>query len=420
VLTDAVEVEERLARMVDGYLHHDRPIVRPADDSVFRRIGNRPKPIRLGRGTAPLEIELPVTLPEPTLAVGGHMKNAISLAWGNRLVVSPHIGDMGTTRSLEVFERVVNDMQELYGIKAEAIVCDAHPDYVTSRWARRQELPVHEVLHHYAHASAAAIDWQDDGPGVVFAWDGVGYGADGSLWGGEALMGRPGQWQRAASMRPFRLPGGERAGREPWRSAAALCWESGRTFAGTPEGAELARMAWEKNMNCPTTTAVGRLFDAASALVGLVVSSSFEGQGPMNLEAQSGPVGGGIELPLFSDKNGCLVTDWEPVLDLLSNQSISVEERAAAFHDTMALALVAQAKRLRIDCGVERVGLSGGVFQNRLLTDRCLELLSEDGFDVMQDERLPVNDGGLSAGQIIEFAARQNQLARPELDEKKE
>jgi hydrogenase maturation protein HypF len=406
VLTDAVEVEERLAGMVDGYLHHDRPIVRPADDSVFRRIGNGPKPIRLGRGTAPLEFELPMTLPTPTLAVGGHMKNTIALAWGDRLVVSPHIGDMGTTRSLTVFERVVTDLQELYGITAKAIVCDAHPHYVTNRWAHQQKLPVHTVLHHHAHASAAAMSWQDETPGVVFTWDGVGYGSDGKLWGGEALVGQPGHWRRAGSMRPFRLPGGERAGREPWRSAAALCWESGRTFAGLPDGAELARVAWERNMNCPTTTAVGRLFDAASALLGLVVSASFEGQGPMILEAQSGCAAGGIELPLYSDDNGCLMTDWEPLLDMLSDASLSIAVRAAAFHDTMALALVAQARRLRTDFGVKRVALSGGVFQNRLLTDRCFDLLKKEEFDLTQDGRLPVNDGGLSAGQIIEFAAR--------------
>ena len=408
VLTEASEVEERLARMVDGYLHHDRPIVRPADDSVFRRIGNSPKPIRLGRGTAPLEVDLPVAVPTPMLAVGGHMKNTISLAWGNRLVVSPHIGDMGTTRSLAVFERVVTDLQELYGVTAEAIVCDAHPNYVTSRWARRQALPVHEVLHHHAHASAAAIDWQDETDGIVFTWDGVGYGADGNLWGGEALVGRPGHWRRAASMRPFRLPGGERAGREPWRSAAALCWECDRVFTGLPDGAELAQVAWKRNLNCPTTTAVGRLFDAASALVGLVMSASFEGQGPMNLEAQSEPAAGGIALPLYSDEKGCLITDWEPLLELLSNASLSIAMRAAAFHDTMALALLAQARQLRTDFGVQRIGLSGGVFQNRLLTDRCIDLLNSEGFDLMQDGRLPVNDGGLSAGQIIEFAARGN------------
>ena len=406
VLTDAAEVEDKLARIVDAYLHHDRPIVRPADDSVFRWIGNGPKPIRLGRGSAPLELDLPVAVKTPVLAVGGHMKNTVALAWGRRLVVSPHIGDMGTTRSLFVFERVVEDLQQLYGIEARAIVCDAHPDYVTTRWADRQNLPANKVPHHHAHASAAAICWNKDVDGIVFTWDGVGYGTDGSLWGGEALIGRPGRWRRAASMRPFRLPGGERAGREPWRSAAAVCWESGRTFGGLPDGAELARMAWEKRMNCPTTTAVGRLFDAASALVGLVASASFEGQGPMYLEARAEGAAGGIELPIAANENGLLVTDWGPLLDLLMDESVSPSQRASAFHDSMALALAAQARQLRSDFGFEHVALSGGVFQNRLLSERCIELLVADGFDVNQDDRLPINDGGLSAGQIVEFAAR--------------
>ena len=406
VLTDAVEVEDKLSHIVDAYLHHDRPIVRPADDSVYRWIGNRASPIRLGRGTAPVELDLPMAVPTPVLAVGGHMKNTIALAWGRRLVVSPHIGDMGTTRSLFVFEQVVEDLQKLYGVEAKAIVCDAHPDYVTTRWASRQKLPVNKVPHHHAHASAAAICWDKDVDGIVFTWDGVGYGTDGTLWGGEALVGRPGRWRRAASMRPFRLPGGERAGREPWRSAAAVCWESGHRLDDLPDGAELARMAWEKGMNCPTTTAVGRLFDAASALVGLVASASFEGQGPMVLEACADGASGGIELPLAANGNGLLVCDWEPLLDLLMDESMSVPRRASAFHDSMALALAAQARQLRSEFGFEQVALSGGVFQNRLLSERCVQLLVEDGFDVTQDDRLPINDGGLSAGQIVEFAAR--------------
>ncbi len=166
------------------------------------------------------------------------MKNAITLAWSNRAIVSPHIGEMDSRRSLAVFEKTIEDLQRLYSVKVEQLVCDAHPGYTTTRWANRQGLPVVNVFHHHAHASSAYYECNNENnvdTVLVFTWDGTGYGEDGSLWGGEALLGAPGAWQRVASMRPFHLPGGDKAGREPWRSAAALCWEAGQQYSSIPE-----------------------------------------------------------------------------------------------------------------------------------------------------------------------------------------
>ena len=236
VLTDNAEADARLDTIADGFLHHNRPIQRPADDSVQRPIAGAIRPLRLGRGSAPLELELPTTLPEPLLAVGAHMKSTLALAWDNRLVISPHIGDMGSRRSLSVFRQLVEDLQALYGVHAARVLCDAHPDYTTHRWARASGLPVTPVLHHHAHASALCGEHGVDAPCLVFTWDGTGYGGDGSLWGGEAFYGRPGHWQHLARLRPFRLPGGDRAGREPWRAAAAVCWEACLDYA--PPAAE--------------------------------------------------------------------------------------------------------------------------------------------------------------------------------------
>ncbi|MDX1697040.1 MAG: carbamoyltransferase HypF, partial [Thiohalobacterales bacterium] len=222
VLTDNDAVAARLDAVVDACLHHNRPIARPADDPVFRIIHDRPRPLRIGRGNAPLELELPFRLDQPVIATGGHMKNTVALAWDRRVVLSPHIGDLGNARSLEVFEQTIADLQAMYGVTPAAVLCDAHPGYASTHWAEHCGLPVHRILHHHAHAATAFAAARGNEAQLVFTWDGTGHGGDGTLWGGEALLGTPGNWQRVASLRPFHLPGGERAGREPWRSAAAL------------------------------------------------------------------------------------------------------------------------------------------------------------------------------------------------------
>jgi len=408
VLTEASEVESRLAHLVEGCLHHDRPIVRPADDPVWRRSGGRLRPIRIGRGCAPAEIDLATPLARPVLAVGGHMKNTLALGWDNRCVVSPHIGDMGSERSLAVFEQVAEDLQRLYGVAAEVIACDAHPGYATARWARRQGLPVIPVLHHHAHASALAAERPGEGPRLVFAWDGVGFGEDGTLWGGEAFLGRPGQWRRVASFRPFRLPGGERAGREPWRSAAALCWEIGTPWTACPDPDGLAKAAWERGVNAPATSAVGRLFDAAAALTGLSLHASYEGEGPMRLEARAGgEAGGGEALPLHPDGDGVLRADWAPLIPLLTDPQRPVAERSRAFHDALARTALAVYEALRARHRIEGVGATGGVMQNRVLADRMRDLFAGAGTDLALPRRLPANDAGIAYGQIVEIGARQ-------------
>ena len=408
VLTDNDEVETRIAHVVDAFLHHDRPIVRPADDSVYRRIGGAMHPLRIGRGCAPVELELPWRQRLPTLAVGGHMKGTVALSWDDRVVVSPHIGEMDSPRSLKVFEQVANDLQQLYGVAAQRIVCDAHPGYTTHRWARRQGLPVELVWHHEAHASAVIAELDGDEPHLVFAWDGVGLGEDGTLWGGEALLGRPGDWQRVCSLRTFRLPGGDKAGREPWRSAAAMHWACDKQWAACPDNDGLAYTAWQKNLNCAETSAAGRVFDAAAALVLGKTHVSFEAEGPMYLEALCQEAAAPVAMPLEKDASGTWRADWRPLLRMLGDDSRSRARRAEIFHSSMAQLVLDQARIVRDEHGVAVVGLSGGVFQNRVLTDQVMELLRGDGFEVLLPSILPVNDAGLSFGQAAEIAARDN------------
>ncbi len=404
VLTEAEEVETRLRSVADAFLHHDRPILRPADDSVFRRVAGAIRPLRLGRGSAPVELTLPFELPAPVLAAGADLKNTIALGFGRRVVLSPHIGDLGSLRSAEVFQQLSADLQKLYGVTAEQLVCDAHPDYRSSRWARKRGLPVRPIFHHHAHASALVGEHGLAGDTLVFTWDGTGYGEDGTIWGGETLLGRPGCWQRVGSLRPFRLPGGERAAREPWRCALALCWEIGIEWPACGEHSVLLRQAWERGIQCPATSSAGRLFDGAAALVGLAERCSHEGQAAMQLEAAAGRTRVPLALPI-RDRSGLSVIDWAPLLPMLLDAQRSVPERAAVFHASLAAAIAHQAAILRERHRITRVGLAGGVFQNRMLTGLTLSLLKDRGFAAYLPERLPCNDAAISFGQIIEAAA---------------
>lgn len=408
VLTDNQEAGTRLGNIADAFLHHNRPIVRPADDSVYRYIGKAMRPLRLGRGCAPLELRLPIRLDRPTLALGAHLKNTLALAWEDRVVISPHIGDMDSRRSLAVMAQLAEDLQNLYQVQAQQLVCDAHPDYSTSRWAREQALPCCSVFHHQAHASALAGEVDPQGPWLMFTWDGTGLGEDGTLWGGEALLGEPGSWHRVASLRPFRLPGGDKSGRQPWRSAAALCWEIGASLPYAPKDVQLLQQAWRKDLHCPQSSAAGRLFDAAASLLGLTQETSFEAQGPMQLETIADHTGQAITLPLQTESE-LLRVDWSPLVHHLLDPQGSVAQRAADLHATLARSICDQALAVARQANFKTIGLCGGVFQNARLTALTLDALQAQGFTVQLPRTLPANDAAISFGQIIETAARQPQ-----------
>lgn len=409
VLIDNAEAETRLARVTRVFLHHSRPIARPADDSVARVIAGKPRLVRVGRGIAPVEFDLPGLFARPLLAVGGHMKNSIALGWNGRAILSPHMGDLDAPRSMAVFEQVISDLQRLYGASPQAIVCDAHKGYASSRWADRQSLPLIPVWHHHAHASALAAEHSREFTWLTFTWDGVGLGEDNTLWGGEALLGRPGAWRRVARLRPFRLPGGEQAGRAPWRSAAALCWESGREPPLTGTRLGLLKKAWEKGLNSRATTAAGRLFDGAASLLGVLGQASYEGQAGIYLEnvaeaCDSERNVDAIDLPLFQGATGLLTVDWEPLIPALLNEAVPVARRAMQFHLSLANSIAVQAQRIHSSTPFDGVGLTGGVFQNKLLAELAVSQLAAAGFEAHLPERVPCNDGGIALGQLVEAA----------------
>ncbi|MCU7834539.1 MAG: carbamoyltransferase HypF [gamma proteobacterium symbiont of Taylorina sp.] len=429
VLTDNTQAAARLSNIADIFLQHNRPILRPADDSVMRIIQNKRRLFRIGRGIAPLEISLPYALKHVILAVGGQMKNTIALAWGigekSRVVISPHIGELDSQRSIEVFTQVIDDLCHLYRLKPQQIICDKHPDYYSSRYAKqyakKHNIPVTHVQHHHAHAGIVSgeFDTLNKGnkkPWLIFSWDGTGLGEDQTIWGGEGFYGQSGHWQRVCSIKPFYLQGGDKAAKQPWRSACALLWEQNKwsnevhPAQNTPDS--LAYQAWEKRINTHQCSSVGRLFDAASALLGLGDYSSFEGQGPMLLEAlldeifdkntgHSYP-----SLPLYEQKTDnkhiIITADWSELLVMLMDNKQSIRTRSLCFHKRIAETLIKQAQKIQAIKGDIRIGLSGGVFQNKYLTEYLFMRLQEEHFEVFLPEKIPYNDAGLSFGQIIE------------------
>jgi len=406
VLTDSPDVFKRLSHVVDGVLDHNRPIRRPADDSVVKIINNRAHTLRLGRGIAPLELRSPYPLnPGKTLlATGAQSKNTLCLSFDDRLLVSPHIADMESLRSLAIFEQLTDDFSQLYQRQPDILAHDAHPDYATSRWAAKQNLTHHPVWHHHAHASSLfAQCGQDDlhphQAIIAFTWDGVGLGADGHLWGGECLSGKPGQWKRALHLKPFKLPGGDRAAREPWRIADSLRLHCGINFQSADP---LLQSMWQQNVNCPQSSAVGRLLDGCAALLGICDQASFEGQAPMLLcaLAEQSCTDKFIEMPIVNNQ-----VIWLGLIKWLIRKKHDLAYAARVVHNSLAHSLVKQATHISEQTDINTVGISGGVFQNALLVELIAQLLPQHKLRLHNPPTIPVNDGGLCIGQAIEVAA---------------
>ncbi len=346
---------------------------------------------------------------EPILALGGQAKARLALAFGRNVVFSEELGDLTCPAGLERLEAEAEDLQSRHGVRCRKLICDAHSGYSSNRWARGQAgLQRREIFHHHAHASALAGEFPEVKNWLCFTWDAAGLGSDGTLWGGEAFLGAPGAWVRVATFRSFSPPGGEKAAREPWRSAAALAWQLGEPFAppGEPLVA-LAKAAWGKQVNCPATSAVGRLFDAAAAFLDLVHYAEHEAQGPVALEklAALGGAHPALRLPLRRRGDGVLQADWAPLVSMLTDSTLSHGARAYAFHASLAATLLAQAEAVRDAAQNFAVGLCGGVFQNRLLSSLVLDGLRHAGLRSYVPVRHPCHDGALSFGQVVEAAA---------------
>ena len=417
--TDDAEARQRLGSIADLFLMHSRPIARPVDDSVVRLAAAGPILLRRARGFAPAPFRLPegVDAAEPLLCVGGHMKNTIAVTAGTNLVLSPHIGDLANPTSMDAFRRAVTLLGSLYGQRFTRVVCDAHPDYASTRFARSLDVPVVTVQHHLAHILACLLE-HGGGPDKVLgvSWDGTGYGSDGTVWGGEFIVvdRKAKSARRVASLLPFRLPGGEAAVREPRRSALGLLHRllDGNVARLEPLARSLDFSAreisvlislLERGVQSPLTTSAGRLFDGVAALLGLRLRCSFEGQAAMEVEFAADPEPqeeAGLIMPIIGgDLGGILQIDWRPAIAgiLTDRPRTKAGSLAARFHNALTRCVLDLAVRV----GIETVVLSGGCFQNvRLLDATCRALRSAD-FNVLYHRDLPPNDGGISAGQAL-------------------
>lgn len=447
ICIDEHEALARLGAIADAFLVHDRPIVRHVDDSVARVMLGRELILRRSRGYAPLPIHLHETLPN-ILAVGAHLKNTIALSVANNVFLSQHIGDLETKEAYSAFQKVIADFQRLYESTPEAVVCDLHPDYLSTQHAHALKTPVIAVQHHYAHVAACMAENELQSPALGVSWDGAGFGLDGTIWGSEFLHVKNKSFERVAHFRPFKLPGGEAAIKQPRRAALGILYEIFGTAvferddlipvkSFSQSELRLLQQMLEKDLNTPVTTSTGRLFDAIAGLTGLRQHTAFEGQAAMELEFAIGESCTdeiysfwiddlGFQSADFGMRNDesetmnapasipnsrstlrnpqpAIVVDWQPMIleivqDMQRGQSMGLI--AAKFHNTLVEIIIAVARAVR----EQKIVLSGGCFQNKYLTERAVGRLREEGFKPYWHQRVPPNDGGIALGQVMAAA----------------
>jgi hydrogenase maturation protein HypF len=434
---DPERVEEDLGTIADGFLGHDRPIANPVDDGLIQLAAGAPMLLRHARGQAPSVLALTPLLPHPdrlagVVALGGHLKGSLAIGVaGGRAWLGPHLGDLDSLAAEQRLRQVLSDALERFGLRPSCFVVDSHPAYASRRigaeLAAAAGVPLLEVQHHQAHLLACMAEHGLPPPAVGVAWDGAGHGGDGTLWGGECLrLEEPGgaaPFTRLARLRPFPLPGGDRAMREPRRAALGLLYAGfgPATFDGVTrllpslaafraeERPVLARML-QQRLQSPLCSSVGRLFDAIASLLGLAQRCSFEGQAALRLEAAARAAlpavpgrlaAAAYTVSIFPGGHGePWLLDWQPLLEAVLHDLAAdrpVEAIALAFHQALAQLLPALAGQL----GVKRMLLSGGCFQNRLLLELAVECLGQAGIEALWPQRIPCNDGGLALGQLL-------------------
>ena len=393
------EAQRDLAGVADLIVTHDRPILARADDSVMTVIDGGPSCIRRSRGFVPEPIDLGRDGPS-VLAVGAHLKATLCVTRGREAFVSQHVGNLDTVQTLRFYEETASSMLALLDVTPDLVACDLHPDYRSTLFAEATGLPVLRIQHHVAHLAAVAAEHHLSGPVVGLALDGHGYGDDGTAWGGELILLEGARWLRHGRLQPLTMAGGDRAAREPWRMGIAALVALGRgadAAAMFPDIEDAGRLAafLAANPTSPATSSMGRLFDAAAALLGVCTHQSYEAQAAMELEA-------------LVQETRCLragyrivdnLLDFRPLLGVLLTPGLSAREGAELFHGTLIAGLAAWGSAFAAQTGVTDVVLGGGCFMNRILADGLTTALRADGLKPWLPRAAPANDGGLSLGQ---------------------
>jgi hydrogenase maturation protein HypF len=417
----------RLAGIADAFLLHDREIHIRTDDSVVRASDGRPAVLRRARGYAPEPVRLRHPVPRPVLACGAELKSTFCLAQDDRAFLSQHIGDLENAETLESFTSGIAHFRRLFDIEPRLVAHDLHPDYLSTKYAidlteteaEAGGVELVGVQHHHAHIASCLADNDEDGPVIGVAFDGTGFGPDGTIWGGEFLIADLAGFRRAGYLEPVPMPGGAAAIRQPWRMAAVYL------EAGYPDGLPAGLAVRERNesawgtitamatrgINAPLTSSAGRLFDAAAALLGVRDTIHYEGQAAIELEQLADPhEGAGYPATLSWSTSGAeLRVRGADLIRAAADDLAAGTGRAAVaarFHFGVADATVAACRELRDRHGHETVALSGGVFQNMLLTAAVAHQLRRAGFTVLTHSRVPCNDGGISLGQAVVAGAR--------------
>jgi len=416
ICTDEREALERLGEIADLFLVHNRPIVRHMDDSITRVMAGREMVLRAARGYAPVAISVEgLNNSETVLAVGGQLKNTVALKAGGRVFISQHIGDLETEQALAAFQNSAADLPRLYDAKADVIACDLHPEYLSTKFAQNKlesddKVRSIRVQHHYAHILSCLAENNLSAPALGICWDGTGHGLDGTIWGGEFLFVGKDGFDRVATFRQFRLPGGDRAVKQPRRAALGLLHEIfgaalfGRkdllSFANfSTAELEMFQKMLRTGANSPVTSSVGRLFDAVASLLGLRHAVDFEGQAAMDLEFAIEPGAAGVYNFALRGLRPTII-DWEPMIcEILEEQRAGkwIGQIALKFHHTLVEIMAAIARATR----AEKVALSGGCFQNKYLLEWTVRRLREDGFVPYWHQNVPPNDGGIALGQVM-------------------
>jgi hydrogenase maturation protein HypF len=421
---EEADARMRLAPLADRTLTHDRPIHLRCDDSVVRWSNGTQSTLRRARGLAPRPTPLGQRLRRPLLALGGQDNATFALGRADQAFVSHHLGDLANPRALEAYCDAITHYERLFAVEPELLVHDLHPNYASTQFAcelgRQRGLPLVAVQHHHAHVVSCMVEHGLDGPVLGVAWDGTGYGEDGTIWGGEFLLCDRQGARRVAHFRVLPMPGAERAVREPWRVALAHLRDAGlgpevlSSRVDSKAGRVVDRML-ERDFNCPRTSSVGRLFDAVSALCGVRLESSYEGQAAIELEWAATRATATDDLRAYpyqvegTNRGEPLVIDTRPLIRALvaelqsGTQGVSVARR---FHATLAAIIAELCGVLSAAHGLERVVLAGGVFANALLLKDTEERLAEANFRVFRPHLYPAGDGGLSLGQLAIAAAR--------------
>ena len=411
----------RLGPLTDGLLGHDRPIHIRCDDSVARTVSGRVQLLRRSRGYAPEPLTLPFdTTGVAVLAVGAESKNTVAVTKGRHVIASHHIGDLEHAATYASFLQAVDHLPALYGVVPEVVAHDLHPEYLSTKFAVDLDRPLIGVQHHHAHAASCMVEHGRTRPVLAVCFDGLGYGPDGTLWGGEFLVADFAGFRRVGHLRPVVVPGGVAAIREPWRMAASwLAAACGAEVAverlTAVDRRAVTAVELAEHGHGPTTTAMGRLFDSVAVLLGGRPTVTFEGQAAMELEAVARTVPRSAVpqryagLIMSGDDHGVIVLDPSPLLATLVadvDAGVPVPVLAAAFHEVLGAATGDVAASLAAAARVDAVVLTGGVFQNVRLTEVVESTLRRAGCDVLVHAEIPVNDGGISVGQAAIAAWR--------------